>query len=128
TDSNARADMLFELNETTPSWFGTGGGNQYLQGVIKLAKTDKGETLTGTDKDDTLVGGDGNDIFITGAGNDRINGGKGNDTVRLPHPAGDYSLVVDGERATLTIGERTITLLSIEELEFADGSRVPVAP
>ncbi|MGV3490088.1 MAG: calcium-binding protein, partial [Devosia sp.] len=83
TDSNARADMLFELNETTPSWFGTGGGNQYLQGVIKLAKTDKGETLTGTDKDDTLVGGDGNDIFITGAGNDRINGGKGNDTYHL---------------------------------------------
>jgi len=82
-DTNPRAQMLFELNETSQSWFGDGGGTRYQQGVIKLATRLTGETLTGTGKDDVLVGSDGNDTFIPGLGNDRINGGKGNDTYVL---------------------------------------------
>src|SRR5690606_29511450 len=48
-DNNPRAQMLFDLNESSASWFGDGGGTRYQQGVIKIAGN-RGETLTGTDK------------------------------------------------------------------------------
>ena len=33
-DHNPRADLLMDLNQHSTSWFGTGGGEQYQQGVI----------------------------------------------------------------------------------------------
>ena len=80
-DHNPRADLLMNLNAHFASWFGSGGGDQYLQGVIKMADP-AGETLTGTAKEDFLIGGRGHDILIGGAGEDTILTGAGNDSVR----------------------------------------------
>ena len=80
-DHSPRADLLADLNAHFASWFGSGGGDQYLQGVIKMAGP-AGETLTGTVKDDFLIGGRGHDILIGGAGEDTILTGAGNDSVR----------------------------------------------
>ena len=125
-DTNPRASALFDLNANSDSWFGDGGGTRYQQGVIKLATSDTGETLTGTDKDDVLVGGDGNDTFIPGLGNDRINGGKGNDTIRL-HSEINYSIRKNGAVAIVTLLDQQISLLNIEILELKDGSTVSLA-
>jgi Ca2+-binding RTX toxin-like protein len=116
-DSNPRAEALFALNDQNSSWFGTGGGTQYQQGVIQIGD-DKGDILTGTMKDDFLVGGAGNDVFIPGAGHDGINGGGGVNTIILSGQASDYTLVQDGAGYLLTGDGATDYLLNIQDFHF----------
>jgi hypothetical protein len=116
-DSNPRAELLNDLNQSTPSWFGDGGGTQYQQGVIKIAG-DAGEVLTGTAKQDFLVGGAGNDTFIAGAGNDGINGGDGIDTVVLAGKAAQFKLAPEGTGYRLTGPEMSVYVINIERFEF----------
>jgi len=76
--------------------------------------------------DDILNGGSFDDVFSGGAGNDSIIGGDGEDIARFSGNVADYTIVDDGNGGlTITdnVGSDGIdTLLSIELLEFADGT------
>jgi hypothetical protein len=132
-DHNARADLLMDLNAHAKAWFGTGGGPQYQQGVIKIAG-DGGEALIGTDHDDFLIGGAGDDTFTPGRGHDVIAGGPGSNTVVLPGAAAEYHLApettdktadktTDGPAAYRLTGPGTDDVVQgIARFRFADGS------
>ncbi|WP_127903706.1 hypothetical protein [Solirhodobacter olei] len=120
-DKNPRAEMLRKLNRSSKSWFGDGGGQQYQQGVIKIAG-DSGEVLSGTAKQDFLVGGAGNDTLIPGTGNDGINGGGGTNTLVLPGRADEYRLKPDGVGYRLTGPGVSDFALNIQRFAFDDGT------
>ena len=110
-DSNPRADLLFELNETTPAWWEDRGGEHFQHGIHYFGD-DTDEIIDGTTQEDFLIGrggndtiygfagedglhgGAGDDILIGGDGNDIIVGGLGNDT--LTGNAGFFSVLTLG--------------------------------
>jgi hypothetical protein len=119
-DHNPRADLLMDLNAHSTAWFGTGGGTQYQQGVIKVA-ADAGETLIGTDDDDFLIGGIGNDVIVAGKGQDAISGGKGVDTLVLTGAPSDYRLTAEGNGYRLTGADTSHYIRGIEKFQFDGG-------
>jgi hypothetical protein len=124
-DHNPRADLLSGLNAQGKAWFGTGGGPQYQQGVIRLAG-DGGEAVTGTDHDDFLIGGAGDDSFTPGRGHDVISGGAGVDRVLLSGAPEAYHLAAandgDAARYHLTGPDTDVRLRDIEEFTFSGGA------
>ena len=121
-DTNPRSELLFALNKSAKSWFGSGGGTQYQQGVIRIAG-DKGEILTGTMKDDFLIGGTGDDMFVPGTGHDGINGGGGTNTMVLAGKAADYHLMPEAAGYRLTGPNVSDYVLNVQEFRFDDASR-----
>src|SRR5262249_10273716 len=105
-----------------------------------VVSNDQGDVLNGLGGDDmlyggagndTLSGGDGIDVLNGGDGNDQLAGGVGNDT--LVGGAGFDSAIFSGNKSSYTISraglttivsgpDGTDTLLSVEMLQFADGS------
>lgn len=125
-DNNPRADLLMDLNAHTESWFGSGGGVQYEQGVILVAG-DAAETLRGSDNDDFLIGGAGDDRIVSGKGHDAIAGEEGRDTLVLSGAPSDYTLVAEGSGYRLTAGGLSHYLRGIELFEFDGQVKITLA-
>jgi len=116
-DQNPRADLLMELNAHSTAWFGSGGGVQHEQGVIRVAG-DTAETLTGSDNDDFLIGGAGDDWIVSGQGHDAIAGEGGQDTLILSGAPSEYTLVAEGNGYRLAATGLSHYLRGIELFEF----------
>ncbi|WP_162197188.1 Ig-like domain-containing protein [Loktanella sp. S4079] len=153
-DTNPRAELIDELNETTPNWWGGRSGEAFQQGKILtgdnlnnslggtkaedfLIGLDGDDVLYGFDDDDGLNGGDGDDILCGGTGNDRIVGGEGNDIAIFEGNLADYSYAADGETLIVThLSTGDIDrLIDVETLSFADieldvssGTITPIEP
>lgn len=120
-DRNPRASFMINQQAAGGSWWGEGGGPQYLQGRI-ASGSESADQMTGTDEEDFLAGLGGDDSFIASAGRDGINGGQGTDSYVLPDPADTYTIATDGAgyRVTGTLG--SAYLVNVEQIIFGDGS------
>ena len=153
-DTNPRAELIDELNASTPNWWDGRSGEAFQQGKIlygddtdnKIGGTkaedflmglEGDDVLYGFDDDDGLNGGAGDDILSGGAGNDRIVGGEGNDVAIFEGKLADYSYAADGEALVVThIPSGDIdSVIDVETLIFADieldvssGTITPVEP
>ncbi|MCX7644536.1 MAG: hypothetical protein N2Z62_04475 [Rhodobacteraceae bacterium] len=120
-DRSPRADFLRARMAEGGSWWGEGGGPQYLHGVI--ARGGPGaDVLTGTDEEDYLLGGDGDDRIIESPGADGVNGGAGRDTYVLAGPPGDYRIGREGRGHRVSGPAGSAYLFAVERVEFADGT------
>lgn len=99
--------------------FRDGAGNAFA-GASSLRFTTLGVStgLTGTDGDDSLTGGAGNDLFKLGLGHDTVSGGAGLDRVQLAMFPNVYALSSTGGVITGTYQEGSLSLNSIEQVEF----------
>ena len=103
-------------------------------GAILNAAVGGDNTLVGSQLADVLRGGAGDDILFGRGGNDVLDGSLGNDTAVFTGRYQDYSLV---DRPDGTIGitdlragspDGTDTLISIEQLQFADRTESMASP
>jgi hypothetical protein len=120
-DTNPRAEFLLARQANGGSWWGEGGGPQYLQGIIAQG-TEGTDRLTGTDEEDYLIGLGGDDIIVASPGNDGVNGGGGTDTYVLPGAADDHSVAVEGRGYRVNGPMGSAYLVNIETLEFESGA------
>ena len=81
--------------------------------AVYLSGTSSAETLVGTAFNDTLQGNGGNDV---------INGGSGNDTAVFTGVRNNYTFTANpnGNLTVSSAAEGTDTLVSVEQLRFAD--------
>ena len=90
--------------------------SQYLLSARLVGDRDSG--LRGSDQDNSLRGN---------AGSNLLDGGAGDDTAVFTGPADDYRIEIDGESLVVTDQvegrDGTDRLVSIEHLQFADGTR-----
>ena len=83
--------------------------------------TGSGETLTGSWGNDTLDGGAGNDTLIGDNGDDTIIGGSGTDRVVIGATTSEIEdLIINGTDVTLTTGDGTDEIRSLEFFAFED--------
>src|SRR5262249_47255865 len=89
------------------------------------------EGLIGSAFDDALIGNSGNNILQGGAGNDELSGnggtdtlegGEGNDRATFSGSLASYVLQDFGSKIVLSGPDGADTLVSIELLEFNDGT------
>lgn len=81
------------------------------------------DIYTGTEFDDIIEGNDGDDVLAGGGGSDHIDGGDGIDTAVFDGVQSAYVIKkYAGGLVTVSIGEDTSTLRSIEKLRFDDGT------
>jgi hypothetical protein len=83
------------------------------------------DTLEGSTSADSLAGDSGNDILLGYGGNDSLDGGVGIDTARYLGARANYTITKTSTGYTVTDktgAEGQDTLLSIERLQFSDGS------
>ncbi len=80
------------------------------------------DTLDGSFGDDSLLGGDGNDHLTGWNGDDHLDGGDGTDTAAYAGNRSAYHLLKTPAGYTLSSADGTDTLVSIENLQFADGA------
>jgi Ca2+-binding RTX toxin-like protein len=105
-----------------------------LSNIEHLEGSNYQDRLVGSTADNRLSGNGGNDIFVGGGGNDIILGGDGVDTVVFSGNRADYSVTdnADGTRTfdDLRAGspDGSVTLDSVERLEFADITEGPAMP
>uniref|UniRef100_A4XQ73 Hemolysin-type calcium-binding region n=1 Tax=Ectopseudomonas mendocina (strain ymp) TaxID=399739 RepID=A4XQ73_ECTM1 len=93
--------------------------------AITVIEGDDGDnSLTWTGDDDVILrGGAGDDRLAGGNGNDILDGGQGDDTAIFTGDQADYSFSLDPQgRLQIAKGNLRDTLISIEQLQFADGS------
>jgi hypothetical protein len=119
-DTNPRAELLEELNETTDPWWDAVGGIHYQNGVT-LIGTDEGEIHMGSAQEDYLVGKGGDDVFVLGLGDDGAHGGDGYDVVVMRGALADYTITKDGNVVTVEGPEGTDTLVEVEAIRFSSG-------
>lgn len=94
----------------------------WIENAIGTAGDDR---LAGNDLANMMVGGAGDDALSGGGGDDVLNGGTGNDTAFYAGRMRDYTVeaFADAIRVTDKTGkEGSDVLLSVENLQFADGS------
>lgn len=119
-----------------------GLGDDFVQGgkgADRLAGDGGNDRLYGSNGSDTLSGGIGNDVLAGGTGNDRLSGGSGNDIFLFDDRFGkdvitdfaqgdvidlsgikgisklsDLAIIYNGKKATITIGDDTITLEGVK--------------
>jgi hypothetical protein len=120
-DRTPRADVVMSKMAEGGSWWGEGGGPQYLQGITALG-TNADDQLTGTDEEDYLATLAGNDRIIASGGKDGINGGDGTDSYILPGPASAFRIDTTDKFTQITGPEGSADLFNIELIEFADGT------
>ena len=100
-------------------------GGDGLGGELGVSTSDI--YLTGTSTTDTLAGGDGNDVLQGLAGNDRLNGGSGTDTAILSGNKANYKISIKSNGDVVAAStDNTVTLTSIEKLQFADTSSADI--
>jgi hypothetical protein len=121
TDSTPRARFVLAKRDLGGSWWGEGGGPQYLQGITATA-TEGADNIAGTDEEDYLAGLGGDDTFIGSIGLDGLNGGLGQDTYVLPGPQADYSIAPEGRGVRITGAAGSAFLLDFESVTFGDGT------
>lgn len=121
--SNPTADLLTELNRSTPSWWGDPGGTRYQHGR-RIDGNDRDNALAGTTHGDILLAGAGDDFLNPGPGLDHLHGGDGIDTVLLPDPANHITYATDGHRIVATGPSGRWHLFSVERTRFADGTEI----
>ncbi|OCX66411.1 hypothetical protein BFP70_05150 [Thioclava sp. SK-1] len=122
-DENPRAQLLEELNAIAEPWWDANGGEQYMQGVVRIGE-DGDDLIAGTVEEDYLTGGAGNDTIIGGEGNDGINGGAGTDRLILAGTLDDYTITVEGEGYMVVGPDGTDYIYDVEELEFSGSGAV----
>jgi hypothetical protein len=121
--SNPTADLLTELNRSTPSWWGDPGGPRYQQGR-RIDGNDRANALAGTTHGDILLAGAEDDLLNPGPGLDHIHGGDGIDTVLLPDPADSISFAAEGPRIVARGPSGRWHLFSVERIRFPDGTEI----
>lgn len=121
-DNTPRSRFLLSKQAEGGSWWGEGGGPQYLQGLT-ASGTEGADRMEGTDEEDFLAGLGGDDIFVASPGRDGINGGAGNDTYLLPGQPDAYSIAPEGAGYRVEGPEGSAFLIHVEAIEFGDGSR-----
>lgn len=124
-DDNPRARFVKALQAKGGSWWGEGGGPQYLHGRSANG-TEAAETMAGTVEEDFLAGLGGDDIFAASPGRDGINGGEGNDTFTLTEAATAYTITVEGAGHRVTGGGIDTYLIHVEQIAFGDGTTLPL--
>jgi hypothetical protein len=122
-DRTPRADLVLTRQARGGSWWGEGGGPQYLYGV-SVSGTEGPDRLTGTDEEDYLLGHGGDDVFVASPGDDGINGGAGTDTYVLPGPRSDHRIEREGAGWRVTGPMGSDYLFDVEIVEFGDGTRI----
>lgn len=120
-DRTARSDMILRWQAEGGSWWGEGGGPQYLQGITR-AGTAGNDRMGGTDEEDFLAGLAGDDHFAASPGADGISGGDGTDSYDLPLGPSSYRVETAGSVTTVSGPDGRATLRGIERITFGDGS------
>jgi len=120
---NPSAELLLDRNATVAPWWGEGGSDKYLQGLL-LRGNDGPNALSGTVKSDILLAGAGDDLLNPGPGNDHLHGGDGADTVVLPALAAEVTFRPDGPRMLAEAPSGLYRLFSVERVRFSDGSEI----
>jgi serralysin len=99
-------------------------------GIDTIIGNTANNKLFGNAGNDVISGAEGNDLLDGGLGNDRLDGGVGSDTAVFTGKRADY-LIEAGEGDTFIIrdtrkgsADGTDTLISIEQLQFADGTKL----
>ncbi|UVW28628.1 DUF4214 domain-containing protein [Massilia sp. H6] len=97
-------------------------GGDGLGGALGFNASTEAIYLTGTNSAETLVGTAFNDTLQGNGGNDVINGGDGNDTAVFTGVRNNYNITstADGNLTVTSAAEGIDTLISIEQLRFAD--------
>lgn len=124
-DDNPRARFVIARQAEGGSWWGEGGGPQYLQG-LSANGTEAGETMNGTVEEDFLAGLGGDDVFPASIGRDGINGGEGNDTFTLSEAADRYIITPEGPGHRVTGAGVDTYIVHVEQIAFGDGSTQPL--
>lgn len=119
-DRTPRAEFILARQVEGGSWWGEGGGPQYLHGVT-ASGTESADAMDGTDEEDFLAGLGGDDSFAESGGRDGINGGEGTDTLRLAGPRGDYTVTPEGAGQRITGPRGSIYAVNVETLSFTGG-------
>jgi hypothetical protein len=120
-DRTPRSDFIRARMAEGGSWWGEGGGPQYLHGVI--ARGGPGpDVLAGTDEEDYLLAGEGDDRIIETPGNDGVNAGSGTDTYVLAGAPDAYRVEREGRGHRISGPTGSAYLFDVERLEFADGT------
>ncbi len=125
-DTSPRAERVDRLNARSTPWWDSAGGPQYQQGVVRRG-SDASDTLRGTLQEDYLIGKGGDDILQPGPGDDGIHGGAGYDRVALPGTLADHELRLSGAGITVSGPGGRDMLISVEQLDFAEGGSVVIA-
>lgn len=120
-DRTQRSSFVLDRQAEGGSWWGEGGGPQYLQGLTATG-SEGADRMEGTDEEDYLAGLGGEDIFLASPGADGIAGGEGKDTYSLPGPETDYAIAPEGAGWRVTGPLGTAYLAGIEALEFGGGA------
>ncbi|WGV15940.1 calcium-binding protein [Fuscovulum ytuae] len=121
--SNPTADLLHQLNQSTPSWWGDPGGTRYQQGR-RIDGNERDNALSGTIRGDVILAGAGDDLLNPGPGLDHLHGGDGTDTVILPDPAKSITFEFDGPRTIARGPSGRWHLFSVERIRFPDGTEI----
>jgi hypothetical protein len=120
-DSTPRASFIFARQQEGGSWWGEGGGPQYLQGIT-ASGSESPDQMDGTAEEDFFAGLGGDDMFTASPGSDGINGGEGSDTVTFPSPVTDYTITAEGKGHRITSASGSTYVVNVETLRFADGT------
>lgn len=121
-DAPPRARFILAKQAEGGSWWGEGGGAQYLHGRT-ASGSESGDRMEGTDEEDYLAGLGGDDTFPASTGRDGINGGDGTDVYILPGPADAYTLTAEGPGHRIEGPDGSAYLIHVEAIEFGDGTR-----
>lgn len=136
TEVSALADGGFVITWTNANEYGDSGSSLFSQRFNAEGKpvgnaltviegdNDKANNLTWSGDDDVILrGGARDDVLAGGSGNDILNGGQGQDTALYAGNQADHSFGLDSQgNLQVSSGEQRDTLVSIEQLQFADGT------
>lgn len=121
-DNTPRARFVLGKQAEGGSWWGEGGGPQYLQGVTTTG-SEAADRMDGTPEEDFLAGLGGDDSFPASPGRDGINGGDGVDVYLLPGAPDAYAIAPEGAGFRVDGPDGSAFLIHVEAVEFGDGSR-----
>jgi len=94
-------------------------------GGFTIAKDVVIENAVGGKGNDTLIGNSADNILDGGAGDDSLDGGAGNDTAIFSGPQAAYTVTDLGGSVRVVGPQGADTLISIEHLQFTDGTVTP---
>lgn len=120
-DTNPRAEVLFNRNNTTPAWWENRGGDHFRQGRI-VTGTSADNTLAGTNQEDIMLASAGNDTLYPGPADDHVHGGTGSDVVMYRGNQSQYTIVAEGNGFRITGPDGSDYVFAVETAYFEDGT------